>query len=130
MWISRGDDFLNLTNAEYDELVKTAWNGLDSDEKSEYKNNFMMFKKDFEENDEDYFFLSDMLLEKFNEMKKKYSGKEVKKETIHEICDSESIKLLKIEEPNIYSVYLDDEMLDDEAREQLNWEYSFDLDLI
>lgn len=35
MWISRGDDFLNLTNAEYDELVKTAWNGLDSDEKSE-----------------------------------------------------------------------------------------------
>lgn len=130
MWISRGDDFLNITDAEYNELVKTAWNGLSDEDKQEYKNNFMIFRKEFEEYDEEYFYISDNILEAFNQARDEFSGREISLEKLQNICSIKGIKSIKIEEPNIYSIFIDDEKLDEDDRDQLNWEYSFDIQLV
>lgn len=127
MWISRGDDFLNLSDAEYDEQLKEAWEKMDREEKEEYKNNFMRFKLEMEEEDEEFFHLEDTLLEKFVELRKKFSGREVTSEELAEIKNVKGIKTMA-EEDGVLSVYLDDDSLDEEAREQLNWEYSFDVE--
>ncbi|SJZ41528.1 hypothetical protein SAMN02745174_00418 [Cetobacterium ceti] len=129
MWISRGDDFLNITDEEYDNLLKEAWNNMPQEDKKEYKNNFMVFKKECEEYDEDYFYLPNNVLEKFNNLRKEYSGMEISSEKLQEILKEKWFKSSKIEEPNLYTIYLDNKNLDEEAREQLNWEYSFDLEI-
>jgi hypothetical protein len=125
MWISRGDDFLNLTDEEYNILLKDAWNKMDSEEKKEYKNNFMKFKLEMEEDDEEFFHLDDSLLQKFEELREKFSGTEISDEQLREITSLKGIKISK--EEDFTTIYLDDASLDEEAREQLNWEYSFDV---
>ncbi|MGL6114350.1 hypothetical protein [Cetobacterium sp. SF1] len=129
MWISRGDDYLNITDEEYDVEVKEAWEQLSSEEKKEYKNNFMVFKKECEEEEDEFFYLPNNVLEKFNRYSKELSGEKISKEKLQEILEDKWFKSEKIDEPNVYTVYLDNNKLDDEAREQLNWEYSFEIEL-